>query len=546
MCITADFVLYDSDARTGATSKDKMLAWASSTDRYDTRQGGRLSFSSPAPGDGPQLVAPLLENWRAHGEIGKWRALSVQPATIDAGAAVMTDAGSAGLGIQGLMYTEPTPQQAAFTLAGERFGNNGELLDGCSLYPGSGFAILRDRLAPDALPPVDGVGLTMTYGPYGGGHGHPDKLSVVLYADGKQWVPDFGSCAYESAEKAQWTAHTVSHNTVVVDGISQYPAGEEDKGWPADSFSRRAIGELEWFHADDLVKAAQAYCDSVYEGVELRRLSAIVGDHVLDFFQLHSVQEHVYDYPLHIAGELAQSSVPLEAREGAMGPKCGYQHIANVRHGTAQESVMTSWKDDSGRSLQVHMKAAPGDEVLVGDGYTNSPDRLMPVLMLRRRAADTVFATCIAPPVISRDADVAWLDAGPGLTAARVPCRDGDRLVLYSPTGEGGGLDRAQFRGQLLVAGEKAASVVGGTMLRLGDLRLAWETPASLQVRSSDGNEVLVSTGLQAPGKVRVGGGWTVQATAKDGAWVPVETIAAEGGTQFPAAPRALYRLSSR
>jgi len=539
--ITADFVLYDSDSRTGATGKDKMLAWASTSDRYDTGQGGRLVFDGPATGGERELIAPRVEGWRVDADIDKWHALGVRPARIGAGSAVTTDA-AAGPGIEALMYSAPTPGEAAFTLRGTGFAQSGVLHEGSSLYPGSGFIVLRDRLAQDGLPPREATCLTMTYGPYGGGHGHPDKLSIVLYAEGKQWVPDFGSCAYESSEKAQWTSHTISHNTVVIDGVSQYPAGGSDFGWPADSFTRRAVGRLNWFHADSLVKAGQAECDGVYSGVLLRRLSAVVADAAVDFFSVDSDAEHQYDYPLHVAGELAASDLELRAVEGALGDRCGYQHIGNVRAGRAEGPVGTSWVDDSGRRLWLGLKAGPGDELLVGDGYTNSPQRLMPTVILRRRASSTVFASCLVPGEGRTEAT--WLDAGGAMTALRLHTPGGPRLVLFSQSGTGGRCEGLSFRGALAVADEVAGvvSVVGGEQVQFGAVRVRAQRPCSLQAAPLE-RGIQVQVGLEDPGRLRIGGRWNVERRNAQGDWEAVQSRALRADTAFAAEPRGLYRL---
>ena len=73
--------------------------------------------------------------------------------------------------------------------------------------------------------------MLLNYGPFGGGHGHPDQLNMVLYSDGKQWIRDFGSFSYNGHPmklKGEWTAQTVSHSTLTVDGISQHPQGDRD------------------------------------------------------------------------------------------------------------------------------------------------------------------------------------------------------------------------------------------------------------------------------------------------------------------------------
>ena len=84
----------------------------------------------------------------------------------------------------------------------------------------SGFAILRS-----ADPPGRQSSLLLKYGPSGGGHGHPDKLAISFYLSGHPVSPDLGTPGYGIDLHRSWYRQSVSHNTVVVDGCSQPPAG---------------------------------------------------------------------------------------------------------------------------------------------------------------------------------------------------------------------------------------------------------------------------------------------------------------------------------
>jgi hypothetical protein len=118
-----------------------------------------------------------------------------------------------------LIHGLPEQGTPALVLGTGRFGNTGRTVLGSTLYPATGYAILRQDESDH-----DATSVLLNYGPHGGGHGHPDKLNMVLYSDGKQWIRDFGSFRYNGHPmklKGEWTAQTVSHSTLVVDGISQ-------------------------------------------------------------------------------------------------------------------------------------------------------------------------------------------------------------------------------------------------------------------------------------------------------------------------------------
>ena len=77
---------------------------------------------------------------------------------------------------------------------------------------GQGLAVLRqgDRYA------------SLEAGAFGGGHGHPDRLNLVVHANGEYWLPDFGTGSYV-ARDLFWYRSTLAHNAPRLDGVSQAP-----------------------------------------------------------------------------------------------------------------------------------------------------------------------------------------------------------------------------------------------------------------------------------------------------------------------------------
>ena len=70
-------------------------------------------------------------------------------------------------------------------------------------------------------------------GPYGGYHGHEDKLNIEVSAFGQTFIVDSSSYTYHGADP--FRAHFVSslsHNTVVVDGKSQVRRWREENRYP--------------------------------------------------------------------------------------------------------------------------------------------------------------------------------------------------------------------------------------------------------------------------------------------------------------------------
>ena len=89
----------------------------------------------------------------------------------------------------------------------------------------SGYAILRTPPEGEALrSEATEQYVFLKYGVHGGGHGHPDKLGLTVFACGERQSPDLGTPGYGIDLFQGWYRQTVSHNTVVLEGKSQ-PAG---------------------------------------------------------------------------------------------------------------------------------------------------------------------------------------------------------------------------------------------------------------------------------------------------------------------------------
>ena len=84
---------------------------------------------------------------------------------------------------------------------------------GAVLLESQGLAVLRQG----------GRYASLECGRRGGGHGHPDRLSLTLYADGVHWLADPGTGSYVSGDLF-WYRSTLAHNAPRLDGRSQPPA----------------------------------------------------------------------------------------------------------------------------------------------------------------------------------------------------------------------------------------------------------------------------------------------------------------------------------
>lgn len=100
-------------------------------------------------------------------------------------------------------------------------------------FPYAGIMVMRSGWEKDA------VWALFDAGPFGRGHQHEDKLSLLFYANGKLLLTEGGNYAYDSSEMRRYVLSTRAHNTVRVDGQDQnrqqnYHWREEEIALPSE------------------------------------------------------------------------------------------------------------------------------------------------------------------------------------------------------------------------------------------------------------------------------------------------------------------------
>ena len=114
--------------------------------------------------------------------------------------------------------------------------------------PWSGFAAFRTGWN------ADDTWALMDAAPFGKAHQHEDKLSVLLYQNGKLLLTEGGNYAYDESEMRRYVLSTRSHNTVRVDGQDQNR--RKTYAWKEEDIKKKA--NLEWNFSEkwDYVKSA--------------------------------------------------------------------------------------------------------------------------------------------------------------------------------------------------------------------------------------------------------------------------------------------------
>jgi len=270
----------------------------------------------------------------------------------------------------GLLAGKSRDSRESLLFGVEELAAGAKLPAGARNFPVSGYAYLQCDEGRDAPVAI------LDYAPHGGGHGHPEKLQLVLYAKREVVAPDPGCIHYGVPLHREWYKQTISHNTVVVDGRSQ----------------KACQGKLVSFDATPELAVASARADDAYGGVRFSRTVALLhGGLAVDLVTLESEAEHTYDWAFHAYGKLA---TPLDL-DSAFAPPAkanGYQHIRGIRGCETDDDVAVTWKGAKS-GVAIAMLGEAGTRVWAGDGRGQPSSRALPTVVVRRAGKSAGFAT---------------------------------------------------------------------------------------------------------------------------------------------------------
>ncbi len=263
--------------------------------------------------------------------------------------------------------------------------------------PLSGYAVLtRGR----------GVGATwlcLKYGPHGGGHGHPDKLSFVLFAAGREVAVDPGTCRYGVPLHSGWYKTSLAHNTLIVDEQSQEPA-------EGRCLVFETSGDMDYVIAD---------AGPIGEGVRFQRTAALLDEGLVVLIdRVRCDHPRQLDLAYHQRGVWRQrpDAAPWSAPDTP-----GYRYLQDAETVTAdQPAVLGAVHEDT--PAWVTLAGGVSTTLITATGVGDHAGDRLPTVLFRRRAAETDFVWCI-----SVGADPASLAVAPA---------EADRLSIEVRRGE--------------------------------------------------------------------------------------------------------------
>jgi Heparinase II/III-like protein len=231
---------------------------------------------------------------------------------------------------------------------------------GSVFVEGQGLALLRsgDRYAG------------LECGAYGGGHGHPDRLNLVLHAGGEYWLPDFGTGSYV-ARDLFWYRSTLAHNAPRLDGISQ-PMGDAF----CENFDQN--GAWAW--------ARGSYGD-------LSRTLVAGPDYLLDVVQLSAPEDHVLELPLHLSGRVEVK--PAGSWEAAELPD-EFARQAERYRPVGSDGIVLHACGPSGATLSAYL-AYQGDLLRALSPGAPGSTEPVPFYLVRSRGQNLRIITVLEP-----------------------------------------------------------------------------------------------------------------------------------------------------
>ena len=263
----------------------------------------------------------------------------------------------------------------------------------------------------------DGLAVVVKNTAMGLGHGHFDKLGLLVFDLGREVLRDYGAARFLNieakygghylAENNAYAKQTVAHNALVVDRGSHFGGDwrEGEKHWPELGAFVAGMSA-----AGGGLSATSAVMEGAYPGVTLTRHVALL-DHdaleapvVIDVVRGEGEGLYDFDLPYHYNGQLIETDYEINADTRArapLGDANGYQYLwkvgeAEARGGQAQTTLLLD------RRFYTLTSAVPdGTRVLMAELGANDPDtnlRREPALILRGPRADSFAAATVFEP----------------------------------------------------------------------------------------------------------------------------------------------------
>jgi hypothetical protein len=278
-----------------------------------------------------------------------------------------------------------------------------------TVLPYAGWVAMRSGWAADDRY------LLFDAGPFGTGHQHEDKLSVLVYAYGHELLTDAGTYAYDESAWRRYVLSTRAHSTVRMDGMDQ--ACRLDR---AQFLATRP--DTYGFHSDDWFDYARDTHTSGYgpgpdrSAVHRRRVAFVRPDYwvVVDDYAATDNGEH-----------LAEAQFLVNAADGELDPRTGEFVSTPAGPQGARIAVLPLFRVSGGARV-VRGQTEPEVRGFVPAGFENLRPRPAVIYEVPFRRQRTV-AWALVP----------FVGTLPPVQVARVQEQDGGLQVELEREGRG-------------------------------------------------------------------------------------------------------------
>jgi hypothetical protein len=243
------------------------------------------------------------------------------------------------------------------------------------------------------------------------GHGHFDKMGLLVFDRGYEILRDYGAARFLNIE-AKYGGHylpennayakqTIAHNALVVDRTSHFDGRTSEGNKHAPSLGA--------FVTSDALTATSASIDTAYPGVTLTRHVALIRDPALeapiliDLMSAEGEATHDFDLPFHYNGQLIETNYTVNADtqdRDPLGESNGYQYLWKVGEAELDEALAQTTIILDRRFYTLTSAVPEGTDLILAELGANDPNfnlRREPALILRGKGQSFDVATVFEP-----------------------------------------------------------------------------------------------------------------------------------------------------
>jgi hypothetical protein len=288
------------------------------------------------------------------------------------------------------------------------------------LLPYAGWAVMRTGWGPGDRY------LHFDLGPFGAGHQHEDKLSLIVHAGGKTILTEPGNYSYDTSDWRRYVLATRSHNTVLVDGQDQNRRVVRETHTVWEPKAPRWMTNAEWDFAEGSYEDGYG-AEGKKIATHTRQVLFAKPDYwvVLDTMTPADAEEHTYEALFH-----------LDAEQAVIDPAT---RSATVEYGGAEFRIVPLCPE----AVEVQVIQGQTSPVVQGWLPTGQHNKLRPIPTVVYRWKARGHST-VGFAMIPKDAGADWSvegikgeTLGDGALRATIALADGSRdLLLRRPGGK--------------------------------------------------------------------------------------------------------------